>query len=91
MGAFTSTVGFIAGTLTTAANVPQVWKTYKTRSGEGLSFRMLLSLALGLGMWVIYGVMSKSLPIVVTNAVAFGLVLALLAMKFTFDRAPTKD
>ena len=34
-------VGFLAGTLTTAANLPQVWKTYRDRSGEGLSFRML--------------------------------------------------
>jgi uncharacterized protein with PQ loop repeat len=48
-------IGFLAGLLTTAANVPQVWKTYRTRSGEGLSFRMLVSLASGLTLWIVYG------------------------------------
>src|ERR1700737_4516134 len=55
-----TTIGFIAGLLTTAANVPQVWKTYEIKSGEGLSFKMLLTLALGLSLWAIYGIMSKS-------------------------------
>ena len=34
-----SYVGFPAGLLTTAANIPEVSKTYRSRSGEGLSFR----------------------------------------------------
>ena len=33
-----TTVGFIAGVLTTAANVPQVWTTYRNRSGKGYRF-----------------------------------------------------
>jgi hypothetical protein len=35
-------VGFLAGLVTTAANLPQVWKTYRNRSAEGLSFRLQL-------------------------------------------------
>jgi MtN3 and saliva related transmembrane protein len=45
-------VGFIAGLVTTSANLPQVWKTYRSKSAEGLSFRMLLALAIGLGLWI---------------------------------------
>jgi uncharacterized protein with PQ loop repeat len=60
MGELTTIVGFIAGLVTTAANLPQVWKTYRAKSGEGLSFRMLLTLAVGLVLWIIYGIMSKS-------------------------------
>jgi hypothetical protein len=37
MSEFATIVGFIAGLVTTAANFPQVWKTYRTKSGEGLS------------------------------------------------------
>ena len=84
-------VGFIAGMITTAANLPQIWKTYSTKSGEGLSFRMLLALAIGLALWIIYGVMSNSLPLIVTNAVVLLLILSLIGMKLKFDRAPTKD
>ena len=87
----TTIVGFIAGSVTTAANLPQVWKTYRNKSGEGLSFRMLLTLAIGLGLWIIYGVMSKSLPLIVTNAIVFMLILLLIGMKLKFDRAPAKD
>jgi MtN3 and saliva related transmembrane protein len=91
MGKFTTIVGFMAGFVTTAANLPQVWKTYRGKSGEGLSFRMLLALAIGLGLWIVYGTMSKLPPLIVTNAVALLLILSLLGMKLKYDRAPTKD
>lgn len=84
-------VGFLAGLLTTAANVPQVWKTYRIRSGEGLSFRMLLALACGLALWIIYGAMGRSLPIVIANIAGLILVVALLVMKCIFDPSPAKD
>ena len=87
----TTTVGFMAGFVTTAANLPQVWKTYRNKSGEGLSFRMLLALAFGLGLWIVYGIMIKSLPLIATNAVVFLLILLLIGMKLKFDRAPAKD
>jgi MtN3 and saliva related transmembrane protein len=91
MSELTTIVGFMAGLATTAANLPQVWKTYRSKSGEGLSFRMLLGLALGVGLWIVYGMMNKSLPLIVTNAVVLLLILSLIAMKLKFDRAPTKD
>ena len=91
MNSLTMAIGFVAGILTATANVPQVWKTYKTKSGEGVSFRMLLILSLGLALWVVYGFMSKSLPVIAANILALVLILALLGMKLRFDRVPTKD
>jgi MtN3 and saliva related transmembrane protein len=91
MGELSAIVGFVAGLVTAAANLPQVWKTYRNKSGEGLSFRMLLALAIGLGLWIIYGIMIKSLPLIATNVVVFLLILSLIGMKLKFDRAPTKD
>jgi MtN3 and saliva related transmembrane protein len=91
MAELTTIVGFIAGLVTTAANLPQVWKTYRNKSGEGLSFRMLLMLGIGVGLWLLYGIMSKSLPLIVTNALVLLLILLLLGMKLKFDRAPTRD
>lgn len=88
---YTTVVGFLAGLLTTAANLPQVWKTYHEKSGEGLSFRMLLTLCIGLALWMLYGIMCNSLPLVLTNAIGTVLILSLLLMKWKFDRAPTKD
>lgn len=84
-------LGYAAGLFTTAANLPQVITTYRKRSGEGLSFRMLLSLAVGLSLWVAYGFGAKSKPLVIFNGIGLGLVLSLIAMKFRFDRKPMKD
>jgi MtN3 and saliva related transmembrane protein len=91
MSDLTTIVGFMAGVVTTTANLPQVWKTYRSKSGEGLSFRMLLALAIGLGLWIVYAIMSKLLPLIVTNAVVLALILSLIIMKLTFDQRPTKD
>jgi MtN3 and saliva related transmembrane protein len=91
MNDLTTMVGFLAGFATRAANLPQVWKTYRKKSAEGLSFRMLLTLAIGVGLWIIYGFLSKSLPLIVTNAVVLLLILSLLGMKLRFDTKPTKD
>jgi MtN3 and saliva related transmembrane protein len=84
-------LGYADGLFTTAANVPQVVTTYKKRSGEGLSFRMLLVLAIGLALWIGYGVASSSKPLVIFNGIGLVLVLSLIVMKLRFDRRPTKD
>lgn len=87
----TTTIGFVAGILTTAGNVPQVIKTYRDKSADGLSLKMLVTLAIGLAMWIVYGLMSNSLPVTLTNAAGVLLIIALITMKFRFDSQPTKD
>lgn len=84
-------LGYAAGLFTTAANVPQVITTYRKRSGEGLSFRMLLTLAVGLALWIAYGFTVTSKPLVIFNGIALLLVGSLIAMKLRFDRRPAKD
>jgi MtN3 and saliva related transmembrane protein len=84
-------IGFAAGVFTTAANFPQVLKTYREKSGKGLSFRMLLSLAIGLALWMTYGFMLLSFPIIIANAFSMILVVSLLIMKIRYDRHPTVD
>jgi uncharacterized protein with PQ loop repeat len=56
-----------------------------------LSFYMLLALASGLALWVVYGVMSNSAPIIAANVAGFLLVAALIVMKVKFDAHPAKD
>jgi MtN3 and saliva related transmembrane protein len=84
-------IGFVAGLFTTAANLPQVRKTYYAKSGEGLSFRMLSSLAIGLALWIVYGCCVLSWPIIVANVLGLLLIVSLLVMKLKYDTAPTKD
>jgi len=85
------TVGFLAGLLTTAANVPQVITTYRHHSGKGLSFRMLLILCVGLAMWVAYGVLHRAWPLIIFNSISLVLAVALMVMKFRYDRHPAAE
>jgi MtN3 and saliva related transmembrane protein len=78
-------IGFVAGTLTTLAFVPQVVTTWKSRSGGGMSTATLLAFTTGVGLWVVYGVLQHATSVVVFNTVTFALGLSLIAMKRRFS------
>ena len=58
-------IGLMAGALTTVAFVPQVLKTWRSRSAGDLSLSMLLIFNAGVALWVIYGLAMRATPIVV--------------------------
>lgn len=79
-----NTLGLIAGTLTTAAFVPQVLKTWRTRSTHDISLGMFALFSSGLVLWLVYGLVIGSLPVVVSNAVTLALALVILAFKLRY-------
>ena len=83
----TTWIGITAGTLTTAAFIPQVWRAWRTGSTDDLSMAMLCTFTAGLLLWVAYGLALGELPIVVSNAVSLGLTLALVSLKLRGRRA----
>jgi MtN3 and saliva related transmembrane protein len=80
-----SFVGFAAGTLCTLAYLPQALHSFRTKSVSDISLLMLVSLNVGLLLWVAYGVMIRSLPLILPNAVTFFLAFPLLVMKLRFQ------
>ncbi|MDD1667343.1 MAG: SemiSWEET transporter [Methanomicrobiales archaeon] len=79
-----TTIGFLAGGLTTASFLPQVVKTARTRSARDLSGAMLLVFLAGLCLWAWYGVQVGSAPIIAANVITIVLVGAILVMKVKF-------
>jgi len=79
-----NTLGLIAGTLTTAAFVPQVVKTWRTRSTHDISLGMFALFNTGLLLWLVYGVQIGSLPIVLSNVVTLMLALVILFFKLRY-------
>ncbi|MDH7446030.1 SemiSWEET transporter [Aquimarina sp. 2201CG14-23] len=77
-------LGFIAATLTTAAFLPQVYKTWKTKSAESLSMTMLLIFVTGVLCWLAYGVLIDSLPIILCNLITAISGFLLLYFKFRY-------
>lgn len=78
-------IGMLAGTLTTLAFLPQVIKTWRTRSAKDISVSMLLLFSTGLLLWLIYGIGIAALPIILANSVTLLLTFAILLMKWRFS------
>ena len=77
--------GFAAATLSTIAFLPQVIKTWKTRSAKDVSYALLLTFSTGCLCWVIYGYQTDAKPVMIANAFTLTLNLAILAMKSAFE------
>ena len=79
----TQVVGFVAGALTAFAFLPQLLKTWRTRSCGDLSITMLGAQSAGVGLWILYGVFIDSFPVILSNAVTLTMCLVLLLFKLT--------
>ena len=77
-------IGILAGTLTTIAFLPQVLKTWRSRSAADISAGMLLLFSSGLVLWLVYGIAINALPIILANSVTLLLTFAILVMKWRF-------
>jgi MtN3 and saliva related transmembrane protein len=77
-------IGMVAGTLTTVSFVPQVMKTWKSRSAKDISLGMFLLFSLGVALWLIYGIGISSMPVILANAITLVLALGIILMKVTF-------
>jgi MtN3 and saliva related transmembrane protein len=74
-------LGTAAGTLTTVAFIPQVARAWRTKSVDDLSLWMLVAFTSGVALWAAYGVVTRAMPLIVTNGITFVLASTLLAMK----------
>lgn len=81
-------VGFAASALTTASFVPQVWRTWKTRSTGDMSDSWLLMFSTGIALWLAYGLWLVSWPIIFSNALTLLLLCAIIWVKFAPGPAP---
>ncbi len=77
-------IGIVAGILTTVAFVPQVLKTWRSRSAKDLSLGMFSLFCAGVVLWLVYGMATKDLPIILANSFTLMLSLTLLYFKFSF-------
>ena len=74
-------IGMAAGALTTLSFVPQVWKTYRRKSAGDFSWGYLLAFTTGLALWLWYGLLISSTPVVMANGVALFLLAGLVGLK----------
>jgi MtN3 and saliva related transmembrane protein len=83
-------LGLVAGFLTTVGFVPQLVKGYRTKRMDDVSLVMPMLLSAGMALWLGYGIVIDSLPIIFWNMVALALNLVLIALKIKFTK-PVKS
>ena len=76
----TEIIGFIAAIFTTLAYVPQFIKVWRSRSAKDVSKRMYLMMCTGVFLWLVYGILLRSLPIILANGAALILTLGILGL-----------
>lgn len=81
MNEVTEAIGLMAGVLTTLSFLPQVRQTWRTKSTKDISLPMFLAFCSGVLLWLIYGIMIHSLPVMLANGVTLVLSGAILMMK----------
>jgi len=81
--------GFLAALLTTIAFLPQLYKTWQTKSADDVSLIMLILFILGLICWIIYGIKINSIPILIANIITFLFNFSILILKITFSKKKT--
>jgi len=75
---------YIAGLLTTIAFLPQVIRTWKTKSTKDISLSMFVLFLIGICCWLIYGISLRSMPIILANSVTIILASIILFFKIKY-------
>jgi MtN3 and saliva related transmembrane protein len=77
-------LGLSAGTCTTIAFLPQVIKTWKSRSAKDLSLGMFSFFCFGVLLWLVYGIFQHDVPVIAANLITLMLASTLLFFKLRF-------
>ena len=83
---FVEILGLIAGTLTTISFLPQLVKIVKNKSAKDVSLLMFLIFTVGIFLWLVYGILTLTLAIIIANSVTIILALSILILKIKYDR-----
>jgi len=81
-----TTIGLVAGTLTSLAAIPQVVKTLRSRHVRDISVWQPLLLSIGVALWMIYGILISDLPLILANIVPLACNLLLTGMKIYYGK-----
>lgn len=78
--------GIVAGTVTSAGFLPQIWRGYKTKHLKDMSYGMTGLLTIGFSMWLIYGLVKKDFAIIAANIAGITFNVVLMTMKIYYGK-----
>jgi MtN3 and saliva related transmembrane protein len=79
-------VGTVAGICSTGSFVPQVIKAWREQDTEAISKRMYVVTVAAFTLWIVYGLMIESVPIITFNILSLLLSGTVLLLKLRHQR-----
>lgn len=83
---FIDIIGLFAGTCVTIATIPQILKVWKTKKVKEISLKMFGILTFGIAVWIVYGILKKDLPIIITNGISLFLNLIMVYFIIYYEK-----
>ena len=83
---FAEIMGHIGALLSSITFIPQVIKTWQTKSAGDLSMNMLLIVVTSTVVWLVYAFSLNLLPVIIANSIIFVLSLTLIYFKLSFKK-----
>jgi MtN3 and saliva related transmembrane protein len=77
-------IGALAAVLTTLCWVPQALKIVRERETRAISLPGTLLSAIGVLLWLVYGLALADAPLIASSAVTLAITAAILALKIRY-------
>ncbi|MBI2542248.1 PQ-loop repeat-containing protein [Candidatus Woesearchaeota archaeon] len=79
-------IGYLGGIFIMLSFIPQVIKSYKTKSVKDLSIWMIIATFCGTSFWIVYGILIKSKPVMIMNTIFLFVVSYQFFLKIKYDK-----
>jgi MtN3 and saliva related transmembrane protein len=78
---YATIIGYVAAALSTASFAPQAWKIIRARQTKDISTGMYVLTVAGFGTWIVFGLLMRQWPLVLSNSICLLLSAFILLMK----------
>lgn len=90
MSTVANLVGTAAALCSMASFTPQIVKIWRERDATSISLRMYVVTVTGFSLWLGYGILIESWPVIGANTVCLALSATVLALKWRFSRGAAR-
>ena len=77
-------VGFIAGSLVSLSFLPQIIKSWKSKSTKDIAISLTIINISGQILWIVYGIGISSISLIIMSIITFSMTSSLLILKIKF-------
>ena len=86
----TTYLGYLAGFITVGAFLPQALRILRTRQARDISLGTFTLLMTAGSLWVVYGLLNRDWPVVITNLGMVSLNAVIAGAKIRYERLETR-